>query len=675
MKKIAKMLYGISCVLACMVLALTGSVCVKAAGTHKVTITTANYNGGKAIQEALNLQQNNTYDKLEIVISPGTYNITEALTVYSNTSIDATGATLKYIRETSKEGSDGRAPMLSNYASGKKGYTGAGNISVNGGTWDFQGKKGEVNYGVSMEAVRFMHGSNYTVTNMTLQNLYTSHYLTVEGVENVTIQNCVFKACTAPKLKKEALHIDIMHNDDMAPSNQVNTIYDDSYCNNITVTGCTFDSVPRGVGTHIAVAGLYPSGINISNNTFTNITYEAIKAYHYNNVTIANNKITNAGFGIKAYLYAEPDDEKESNYLPALKGTKTEGVPANLNVLIKGNIVQNITSSGNGFGIHVAGNSSRIMNGVTVETNTVTTTKMAGIYTTYVNSVKLLSNKVTASGKTGFLISNCSNITATGNVVSDSKETGILTQFSKNMTLSGNTVTNSAKHSIYLNKTTGAKVLSNITNKDKKTGICADAGCNGVEISGNKIQSAGKNGIIVISSPSSKVLNNQVLTTKNMGIYVSKSNNTQITGNTVNNVKTTGIVAQSSTGIKVKKNTVDKTGKFGILFQKTKKSNASKNKISGTKQHAILYTADSKNKKTNIKIRVLLAKKGKKVVTGSVYGKQKITVTVDGKAKSKKSKSNGQFSIKTKKLKKGTKVKVQVTDSLGNVYTKTVKAK
>ena len=668
-------LHGIVCGLACAFFAMLSAITVNAAGTHKVTITTENYAGGVAIQEAMNLQQNNTYDKLEIVISPGTYNITEALTVYSNTSIEATGATLKYVRETSKEGTDGRAPMLSNYASGKKGYTGAGNISINGGTWDFQGKKGQVNYDVSMEAIRFMHGSNYTVTNMTLQNLYTSHYLTIEGVENVTIQNCVFKACTAPKLKKEALHIDIMHNSDMAPSNQDNTIYDDSYCKNIKVMGCTFDSVSRGVGTHITVAGVYPSGITISNNTFTNITYEAIKAYHYKDLLIENNRIMNAGFGIKAYLYAEPDEKNESNYLTALKGTKTEGVPTNLNAVIKGNVVQNITSSGNGFGIHVAGNSSRVMNGVTVEANTVSNTKMAGIYTTYVNNVKLLNNKVTGSGKTGFLISNCSNITTSGNVVSNSKETGILTQFSKIMTLSGNTVTNSSKHSIYLNKTTGAKILSNITSKDKKTGICADAGCNGVEISGNKVQSAGKNGIIVISSPSSKVFNNQVLTTKNMGIYVSKSNNTSITGNVVNNVKTTGIVAQSSTGIKVKKNTVKKTGKFGILFQKTKKSNASKNIISGTKQHAILYTADSKNKKTNIKIRVLIAKKGKKVVTGSVYGKQKITVTVDGKAKTKKSKANGQFSIKTKKLKKGVKVKVQVTDNLGNVFTKTVKAK
>lgn len=668
---------GVACVILTLVMAVSG----KAATAQKVTITTANYRGGEAIQEALDLQKGSkpAYDSLTVEIKPGTYKITEALLVYGNTTIEATGATIQYTRSVNMEGSDGRLPLISNACSGKKGYTGSGNIAINGGTWDFQGKKGQVNYGITMEAIRFVHGSNYTLTNMTLQNLYKSHYLTIEGVENVKIENCTFKDCTAVNAKKEAIHIDCMHNDSMAPSNQDNTIYDDTICNNVTITGCTFDSVPRGVGTHIAVAGLYPSNINISNNTFRNITYEAIKAYHYKNVTIANNKITNAGLGIKAYLYADPaedaDEEGNSNYLPALKGTSTEGVPSNLNMVIRGNTIQNITNSKNGFGIHVAGNASRVVNGVTIESNVVSSTKLAGIYTNYAGSLTLTGNRVTSSGKTGVLIANCNNVNASSNTITNSKECGIISQFAKTVTVSGNSITNAAKHSIYMKKTTGAKVLSNTVQKDKKGGICADQGCDKVEISKNRVVSSGKNGIAVLSSPSAVVSGNQVLTTKNMGIYVTKSDNAKIKSNTVKNVKTTGIVAQSSKGIKVQKNTVQKAGKFGILFQKTSKSSGSGNKISGSADYGVLYANNSKNKKQNLKFKLLTVKKGKKAVTGRAIPKVKITVTVDKKSKTKKTKANGTFSVKTKKLKKGMKVKVQMTDSLGNVYSKTVKAK
>lgn len=99
---------------------------------------------------------------------------------------------------------------------------------------------------------------------MTMQNLKKSHYLTIEGLDNVTIQNCTFKDFQSITARKEAIHIDCMHNDSMAPSNQENTVYDDTICNNVTVDGCTFVDVPRGIGTHIAVGGLYPSNMKFN---------------------------------------------------------------------------------------------------------------------------------------------------------------------------------------------------------------------------------------------------------------------------------------------------------------------------------------------------------------------------------------------------------------------------
>ena len=270
-------------------LVMTAFVPVNAEGTRDITITPENYDGGKAIQEALDEQKGGkdvyegpAYDLLTITLTPGTYTITESLLIYDNTRLEASGATVNYSGKNSTgTGSRVKQPLLSNYCSGRGGYTGASNISVNGGDWDFQGREGEVNYEYSCEAFRFMHGSNFTFSNLVMTHLYESHYITIEGVENVNITGCTFKNQTNIDAKKEAIHIDCMNNPSIAPSNQDNTIYDDTYCNNITVDGCAFISVPRGVGTHIAVKGIYPSNINITNNLFEKITYEAVKAYHY----------------------------------------------------------------------------------------------------------------------------------------------------------------------------------------------------------------------------------------------------------------------------------------------------------------------------------------------------------------------------------------------------------
>lgn len=667
---------------------LASMVSVNAAGTHEVTITTGNYNGGKAIQEALDLQKGASpqYDRLTVTIKPGTYNITESFIVYGNTTIEATGATLNYVRTVTGDGKDGKAPILTNYCSGKKGYSGAGNITVNGGTWDFQGKPGEENDGCSMEAFRFMHGSNLNFTNLTMQNLYESHFITIEGVKQVTISGCTFREMRNYDARKEAIHIDCMHNDSMAPSNQDNTVYDDTICNDVTVTGCIFDSVPRGLGTHIAVAGLYPSNMTITNNVFRNITYEAIKAYHYKNVTISGNTITNAGCGIKFYLYADPadcdnDEEGNSNYLQPLKGTATEGVPGNLNAVISGNTIQNISDKNNGFAIQVAGIKDRIMNGITISSNTVQSTgkgnatKLAGIYAKYANNVVISRNKVMQSGLTGILISDSSNVKADGNTVSKSNENGMIAQNSKKITFSKNTITSARKHSIYMKQSSKSKILSNTVKKDKTGGICGDIGCTGIQIADNSITASGKNAIAVLSSKSALIKNNTITSAKNFGIFITKANQAKIQKNSIKGSGNSGIVSEKSTGAKVIGNTVNSAGKYGILFNQTVKSSASKNKIAGAKDYSINYSNNSKNKKWNLKFQKLTVKAGQKKVTGHTTVGLTVSVTVNGKTKTGKTKPNGDFSIATKKLKKGTKVTLQVKDKLGNVAAKTVKVK
>lgn len=657
------------------------SVSVKAQAANKeILITMKNYEGGRMIQEALNMQSNakTAYGHLTVSIQPGNYNITEPLMVYSNTTIRAVGAvTIRYTRARVSV-NRGRAPLISNACEGKRGYSGAGNISIEGGIWDFQGHQGGVGYGVTMEAFRFMHGRNIRLTNVTMQNLYRSHFLTIEGVEQVNVTGCIFRNYTDRTSKKEALHIDCMHNAAMAPSNQKNVIYDDTICNHISVTNCIFSNVPRGVGTHIAVAGLFPSDILISGNKFTDITYEAIKAYHYKNVRITGNTITRAGCGIKCYLYAadsDRDEEGKNNYLAPLPGVATEGIAPNLKAVIQWNTIRDVPGLKLGFGIHLAGNANRVMKDVTVAHNVISSsgtvsTRRSGIYVKYAENIRLMSNVVQRSGGAGILVVNGKNITATRNQINNSVSHGITVQGSDAITLRNNVVNHAGKKGIYLRTTVNSRILSNTVNQDVAGGIGLTKNSIGVKIGKNDLSNSGENAVTVLDSGQAVVYSNVIRSPKKFGIYTYKSDLSKIRKNRLKNTKSTAIIASTSQRILVEKNVIDQTGKYGILFTSAKKCCAKRNKMQRTKTYGIIFSENSKNKKNNLRYPFLRAKKGNWVISGYTYRGMKVRVLISKKKRSTRAKRNGFFGIRVKKLKKRQKYTVEVVDRLGNSLAK-----
>ncbi len=654
------------------------------AESRTVTISTKNYKNGDGLQEAFDLQKGKTpkYTNLKVVLRPGNYYITGPLIVYSNTAIEATGATIYYVWADKAKRINKRAPLIANYCVGAGGYSGAGNISINGGIWDMQGRAGQGNYGVSMEAFRFMHGSNFRFTNLTMRNLYNSHYLTIEGVNQVVVQRCVFRDFIAYSSRKEAIHIDCMHNSSMAPSAQEKTVYDDTVCNHITVTDCSFLNVPRGVGTHIAVAGLYPSNIVITNNFFSNITYEAIKAYHYKNIQITGNQIQKAGCGIKVYLFAnasdnDKDEEGKSNYLATLRGVRTEAVPANLNVTISNNQIQTATGTKNGFGIRVAGCKERVVSGVQISGNGIAPTEiaadstaLAGIYVDYGNQVQITGNRVVKGGKTGILVSDSSNVSIQGNVVTAPKENGIAVQNGNVVSIFGNNVKASTKRSIYIKTTLQASITGNVISNDRLGGIVVSKTSSGYWIEGNIIKASRKNGIVIKDSPQGTIQRNRVVSARKFGIYVKKSDDTRVLKNTISSSKSSGIVISRESNIKVEGNTISKAGKYGIAFSKVKKSSAAKNEIISAKNYGIIYSSDSKNRKWNVHILHCSVKKGKKEILGRTSGKMKVSVLYNKKARTKKAKKDGVFKVPVKKLKKKKQVRVQVQDKWNNTVVK-----
>lgn len=657
------------------------------AASKEIHITTKTYNGGKAIQDAFELQKGNSpsYDMLTVTIEPGTYWITDALTVYSNTKIIAkNGAVIYYTRNSKLPKPSGRAPLISNYCEGKRGYQGAGNIMIEGGVWDFQGHATGAHAGVTMEAFRFAHSQNIVVRNVTMQNLYRSHFLTLEGVQHVQVKNCTFQNYSNRTEKKEAIHIDCMHNDSMAPSNQNNVIYDDTICHYISITNCAFRRVPRGVGTHIAVAGLYPSHIDILYNSFEDITYEAIKAYHYRDVKIVGNRITRAGEGIKCYLYSADSDKDEeglSNYLGALPGVATQAVPTNLNVTIQWNVIRDITDAKVGFGIHLVGVPGRILSGANISYNNIANagqavaTKKTAIYVKYGNLVRVVGNQIVNAGETGILFSNATNIVARNNDVKGTKRNGMTAQFCTGVTYYKNRIWNAGRRGVYIKNTSNAILSYNSVENDKLGSYIVNTNSSQVELRCNQSFLSKKNAISISGCARAIVKKNTVYKPRRYGIYVYKSDFSKIEKNSVQKSKSTAIIASTSSGIVVDKNQITQTGKYGILFTSAKKSYAKNNKIEKTKRNAIIFSANSKNKKQNLNLSHIRAKKGTKEICGYAYKSMKVKVTIGKKKKTVKTKKNGTFVVKVKKLKKKKKVVIQLTDKKKNVMTKTVTVK
>ena len=84
----------------------------------------------------------------------------------------------------------------------------------------------------------------------------------------------------------------------------------------------------------------------------------------------------------------------------------------------------------------------------------------------------------------------------------------------------------------------------------------------------------------------------------------------------------------------------------------------------------------SKTLKGTMKLSAVKAKKGSKKITGKISVKKATVQVKVGKAKFKKAKVTGKkFTFKTKKLKKGTKIKIKVTKKNYKTVNKTVKVK
>ena len=341
-------------------------------------------------------------EKLEVYVPAGKYRISKTLGIYSNTKLvlDKNAQIINCTQNKSLlsvMGNNGEAD-------GFMDYTEAHDITIEGGIWDGNG-------GVKTEAkgiMVFRNSSRITIKNAVFTKVYGSHYLICDGISDLKVTGCTFKDyvpytgswktydftryTTSEGARKsnigavEAVHIDFA--DDKTP------------CRNVEVSGCTFDDVPAGVGTH-HINSRKGSNIKVHDNTFKNIWFSCMHASSFNSVKMYNNKATNSGL-----LFRCEDSEAEVynntftglSKIPSSRYNTDETI---YSVLVmqgsKVNFHVNSLKNIKGTGILFSGNGSKEN---TVKDNVIDNCTLNGMYIGD-STVKVTYNDIRNCGRNG----------------------------------------------------------------------------------------------------------------------------------------------------------------------------------------------------------------------------------------------------------------------------------
>ena len=526
-----------------------------------------------------------------VVIPAGNYTLSTVLRLYSNVTVDATGATITY----SNANGENHNMLISGYieynkSDACKGFSGHKNIEIKGGTWVSTSSN-------KASMVKIMHAKNVVIDGATFVGGGSAHQVEVAAIDGLKVTNCVFKDFAGKKGdKSEALQFDI-------PCSE--KVYGDTYqdgtpMKNVTVSGCTFSNVPRGLGTHTLLVGAWHENIVIKDNKFENVAEECISTVNYYNCEIYDNTMKNCGAGVLVQTYKKnpvsvySSVEKSGSY----KATSVDDMKISIhdNTMnisyssscdeIQGiNLIGGIVSKANLKGSDkktIAKGDYRVK-GVTIENNKITTAGF-GIHMQGACDVTIKGNTITGSGY------------SSKDKDKDKYDGCFIQTDSENVSVLKNSITGVSRCGIFVMENASVADVKNNTIKDcPKYGIgyYDNAGLTGT-MSGNKISGKVETGISVSTGCSLNIVSgNTVTKTKSnaMNIYLD-SKVEEISGNTFTNPTKNGVIVSTNSSVgTIEKNTITSPKEDGIqLYSKSKVTTISDNKISKSAKDGIFLT-------------------------------------------------------------------------------------
>lgn len=463
-----------------------------------------------AIQAALDLAHTSGGGLVQF--TPGkTYAVSTFLVVYDYTTVYAYGATIKAI---------GNTGLLRNFLGTDvfSLYGGHSNIQVLGGRWDgnaFNGTTGSVT--AETDVMNFVHASNITVRDATIENTSSAHALEFNAVDGGRALNCRFlgyqdNTSDSSRQYSEAVQIDIS-----ASGSSSIGAFDNTPSKNILVDGCYFGvsarcgKFGRGVGSHTLASGQYYYGIQVVNNRIEGTLQEGIRGYGWRRAVIANNVISATGMsgiwlGVPnpsgGYVATTADITIQGNTITGPvtdSGIRVIGYATALctQITINGNSV-NGSGTGSANGIHVEYCTSPVVSG-----NNLASLATNGVYNNNSDSGTITGNTIRNTGSNGINVSG-----STGTIVSSNHVNGTTTNHgifvgntSNDFLVTGNRVTNAAAACIRLSGTaTDGTVNGNrIVKGSSANGITSDSSATACLVANNDLSGNGWTTAVAIS--------------------------------------------------------------------------------------------------------------------------------------------------------------------------------
>ena len=531
----------------------------------------------------------------------GEYGLKAPIKLYSNMILDLNGSTIVMYDSDNEE-----APHHNMIRFGEDGNSVTGydfkNITVKNGTVDGNEK------GATL--LKMAHGQNITLTNLTVMNTKDYHLSEFAAIDGLTIDSCTFKdqVITSPEeTTYEAIQLDVL-----APAHFETYEPEALPMKNVTINKCTFENVPRAIGSHTAILNDPFDTVKITNNTINSCLSAAIQGNYWKNVTITGNTITDAPRGIVMYSVngnGGEDSYANGTYLARDINASSTGssssasadyqTPFDAKINISNNNITLNTFEDYGGYAHVGiltGGTNYLDSDVNPEDSSGKIPE--GDY--YITGVTIKNNTVKTSGN-GIRLAHTSNATVSENNINGNKSSvntdhGISTSYgSKKITISDNVIRSTCGDGINISGSDEINIKNNDINTCNNHGIKA---CNQSaisEISNNKVVTIRYNGIYLdVDSTSGSIKKNTVVDCVENGIYIGGSSYcSNISENNVSETGVSAILVSSSicSGV-ISGNIIDNSTGHGIRINQGSAGSVVDNEITEVDGNAIYVTGE-----------------------------------------------------------------------------------
>lgn len=352
-----------------------------------------------------------------VIIPSGVYLISDFLVVRSDTTITASGATLRAVGDTG---------LLRSFAATDSfaGYGGNSRIRVFGGIWDGNAGDGSDDTTTATTNVMgFIHGRDILVRDATIRNVSSAHGIELNAIDGGRVIGCRFEGFRDnsgddSRQFSEAIQIDVT----ASPGSSSIPLYDDTPSRNVLVQGCYMGAAVDGsghgpfgklVGSHTAPAGVMYEGIRVIGCLVDGALDIAIRAYSWRRSVIAGNVIVNAASHGIAHDTA--DDQLGSTI-----------------------IADNTIVDAGGSGIVVNGASGLLTTNTRITGNIVSSAELAAISCQYCDEPSVVGNSVRGGGITGIFFQHGVGGQITGNTVVDTGSNCLNVTSQDGVLISGN---------------------------------------------------------------------------------------------------------------------------------------------------------------------------------------------------------------------------------------------